>query len=103
MLNFESLEIAMSPTEKFREFLATKGKKLTQERELIVAEVFSYHEHFDADQLVERMKMQTTGRRVSRSTVYRTLGWLEESGLLRKIASTNDRDVYEIIPSNPRF
>tara|TARA_R100001132_G_scaffold25760_1_gene26371 strand:+ start:4891 stop:5388 length:498 start_codon:yes stop_codon:yes gene_type:complete len=95
VLNFESLEIAVSPTEKFREYLATKGMRLTQERELIVAEVFSSHEHFDADQLVERMKLQKTGRRVSRSTVYRTLGSLEEAGLLRKVARTNDRDVYE--------
>lgn len=95
MLNLESLEIAVSPTEKFREYLATKGMRLTQERELIVTEVFSSHEHFDADQLVERMSAQKTGRRVSRSTVYRTLGWLEESGLLRKVARTNDRDVYE--------
>ncbi|QDT98280.1 Fur family transcriptional regulator [Gimesia aquarii] len=95
MLNLESLEIAVSPTEKFREYLATKGMRLTQERELIVTEVFSSHEHFDADQLVERMAAQKTGRRVSRSTVYRTLGWLEESGLLRKVARTNDRDVYE--------
>ena len=65
MLNFESLEIAVSPTEKFREYLATKGMRLTQERELIVAEVFSSHEHFDADQLVARMALQKTGRRVS--------------------------------------
>ena len=93
----------MSPTEKFREYLATKGMKLTQERELIVAEVFSSHEHFDADQLVERMSVQTTRCRVSRSTVYRTLRWLEDAGMLRKIARTNDRDVYETIPSNPRF
>ncbi|QDT42127.1 Ferric uptake regulation protein [Gimesia alba] len=95
MLNFESLEIAVSPTEKFREYLATKGMRLTQERELIVTEVFSSHEHFDADQLVDRMSAQKTGRRVSRSTVYRTLGWLEDAGLLRKVARTNDRDVYE--------
>lgn len=95
MLNFESLEISISPTEKFKEYLATKGMRLTQERELIVTEVFSSHEHFDAEQLVERMSVQKTGRRVSRSTVYRTLGWLEDSGLLRKVARTKDRDVYE--------
>jgi len=95
VLNFESLEISISPTEKFKEYLATKGMRLTQERELIVTEVFSSHEHFDAEQLVERMSVQKTGRRVSRSTVYRTLGWLEDSGLLRKVARTKDRDVYE--------
>ncbi len=95
MLNLESLEVSISPTEKFKEYLATKGMRLTQERELIVTEVFSDHEHFDADQLVYRMAQQRTGRKVSRSTVYRTLGWLEDAGLLRKVARTNDKDVYE--------
>lgn len=95
MLNLESLEVSISPAEKFKEYLATKGKRMTQERELIVTEVFSDHEHFDADQLVYRMAQQRTGRKVSRSTVYRTLGWLEDAGLLRKVARTNDKDVYE--------
>lgn len=95
MLDLESLETAMSPTEKFREYLATKGKRLTLERELIVAEVFSSHEQFDADELVERMSDQGIGRRVSRSTIYRTINWLEEASLLRKVARTNERDIYK--------
>ncbi|MCA9014388.1 MAG: transcriptional repressor [Planctomycetaceae bacterium] len=95
MLGLESLGIAMSPVEKFRAYLETKGVRLTQERELIVAEIFSSYEQFDADQLVERMAAQKTGRRVSRSTVYRTIGWLEEAGMLRKIGQNNDRDVYQ--------
>ncbi|QDU09484.1 Fur family transcriptional regulator [Gimesia aquarii] len=95
----------MSPIENFREFLAGKGMRLTQERELIVTEVFSSCAYFDADQLVERMAAQKTGRRVSRSTVYRTLGWLIDAGLLRKMTDmiNRDRDVYSTISSNPRF
>jgi len=90
-----ALEVAISPREKFQEFLATKGKRLTQERSIIVDEVFSNHEHFDADQLVARLTTRKSARSVSRSTIYRTLAWLEEAGLLRKVARTNDRDVYE--------
>lgn len=85
----------MSPTEKLREYLATKGMRLTLERELIVAEVFSSQEQFDAEQLVERMFVQKSGRRVSRSTVFRTLTYLEEAGLIRKVARTNDKDIYQ--------
>lgn len=81
--------------EKFGEFLATKGMRLTTERRIIVNEVFSSHEHFDADQLAKRLSESADHRRVSRSTVYRTLASLEEAGLLRKVARTNDRDVYE--------
>ncbi|QDT89684.1 Ferric uptake regulation protein [Gimesia algae] len=85
----------MSPVEKFREYLASQGIRLTEEREIIVAEVFSSDEQFDADQLVERMADQGVGRRVSRSTVYRTIGWLEKAGMLRKAGRNNDRDIYQ--------
>ena len=85
----------MSPLDKFREFLATQGKRLTQEKAFIVEQVFASHEHFDAEQLIERLTSRKDGRRVSRSTVYRTLAQLEEAGLLRKVARANDRDIYE--------
>ena len=86
-----SVNVSVTPEEKFQEFLATKGMRLTHERSLIVEEVFADHSHFDAEELVERLKK----RNVSRATVYRTLNCLEEAGLLRKVARTNDRDVYE--------
>ena len=95
MSELSSLDVAVSPAEKFQEFLATKGKRLTPERARIVEEVFSSHEHFDAEQLVARLTTRKNGKSVSRSTVYRALGWLEEAGLLRKVARTYDRDVYE--------
>ncbi len=90
-----ALKVAISPVDKFREFLAIQGKRLTQEREIIVEEVFSDHRHFDADELVDRLAYNDDGRRVSRSTVYRALDSLVQAGLLRKVARTNDRDVYE--------
>jgi Fur family transcriptional regulator, ferric uptake regulator len=91
----QAVDVAVSPVEKFREYLATKGKRLTPERAVIVEEVFAGHEHFDADQLVDRLAPRRGGPTASRSTVYRTLASLEEAGLLRKVARTNDRDVYE--------
>jgi Fur family transcriptional regulator, ferric uptake regulator len=91
----QAVEVAISPVEKFREFLATKGQRLTTERQIIVEEIFADHEHFDVDQIVGRLSQRNDGRRVSRSTVYRTVSALEEAGLLRKVARTNDRDLYE--------
>lgn len=90
-----SIDVAVSPVEKFQEYLATKGKRLTRERMNFVEEVFSTHEHFDADQLIERVAHRKDGRSVSRSTVYRVLNLLEEAGLIRKVARQNDKDVYE--------
>ena len=85
----------LSPIEKFREFLLTKGERLTRERSIIVEEVFAQHEHFDADTLVSRVSSNKSGRRVSRATVYRALKLLEEAGLLRKVARPNGSEVYE--------
>ncbi|MGH7200249.1 MAG: Fur family transcriptional regulator [Planctomycetaceae bacterium] len=95
MGEFASVDVAVSPVDKFQEFLMTRGMRLTHERAVIVEEVFSTHEHFDADQLAARLSHAQTGRRVSRPTVYRTLKALEEAGLLRKVARAEGREVWE--------
>ena len=89
------VDVAVSPGEKFREFLSTRGMRLTAERETIVNEIFSSHEHFDPEQLILRLTQQQNPRRVSRASVYRTLTLLEESGIIRRVARANDREVYE--------
>jgi Fur family ferric uptake transcriptional regulator len=91
-----ALDDDASPVEKFREFLVTKRQRLTREREIIVEEVFSSHEHFEPDDLIERLSNRKDSRRVSRSSVYRTLALMEEGGLLRKVARPNGREVYEL-------
>ena len=95
MHELESVEVAVSPAAKFQEYLATKGQRLTYVRHIIVEEVFADHEHFDKEQLVERLSRAKSGRSVSRASVYRTLNLLEDAGLLRKVARSNDREVYE--------
>ena len=90
-----AVEVAVSPVDKFREYLVTKGKRLTSERQLIVDEVFSDHEHFDANQLTARLSQGKLGLSVSRPTVYRALTLLVEAGLLRKVARPNGREVFE--------
>ena len=87
MSDLAAIAVTVSPADKFREYLVTRGMRLTRERELVVAEVFSHHEHFDSDQLVERLAGQKLagqkeGKRVSRATVYRTLNEMVEAGLL---------------------
>jgi Fur family ferric uptake transcriptional regulator len=87
--------VSVAPIEKYREFLATKGRRMTRERSIIVEEVFNSHEHFDADTLVERLARSRGGRRVSRSTIYRSLNLLEEAGLIRKVVRQDDREIFE--------
>ncbi len=89
------MSVAVPPVDKFREFLLTKGMRLTPEREAVVTAVYATHEHFDADLWVAKLERRKNGTRASRSTVYRTLSLLEEAGLIRKVARSNDREVYE--------
>ncbi len=67
---------------------------MTSQRRLIIATIFSHHDHFDADDLMVHLRDQIASREVSRPTVYRTLGELVEAGLLRRM-TLRDRYVYE--------
>jgi len=83
---------AQSAEIKFREFLEIRGEKLTAPRRALIQHIFSSHKHFDADELVADLHKSDSG--ASRSTVYRTLRLLVESGLLREFRIGN-RAVYE--------
>jgi len=92
--SLEKVDVALTPMQRFEEFLQSRGKRVTQERRRIVEQVFSHHDHFDAEDLVEKLRAAGQGERVSRPTVYRTLSALVEAGLLRKMV-LNGRSVYE--------
>lgn len=94
MSDLGTVDVSLTADEKFGEFLESRQMKYTTERRIIVDEVFSSHDHFDAEDLVAKLHRRRDGRRVSRSTVYRTLGYLVDAGLLRKMALGN-REVYE--------
>jgi len=82
------------PLEQFAQFLRGREKRMTEQRRLIVEEVYSHHDHFDAEELMDHLKELVEQRRVSRPTIYRTLSELVEAGLLRKMI-LNGRGVYE--------
>ena len=89
-----TVEVALTPQQRFEEFLQKEAKRLTRQRKLILEQVFSRHEHFDADELVAALQTGT-GKRPSRPTVYRTLQQLVGAGLLRKMATIRGREIYE--------
>src|SRR3984893_16544265 len=90
--NLGPLLVADRPEDKFREFLEIRGEKLTEPRRILIRHIFDSHKHFDADELVADLR--GANRKVSRSTVYRTLRLLVEAGLLRELRLTN-RTAYE--------
>ena len=77
----------------FQNFLGEKGLKLTKERTAVLKEVFSFHGHFDPENLYLRIK--ESGSKASRASVYRTLNLLVESGLVEKVTRTEKGNVYE--------
>jgi Fur family ferric uptake transcriptional regulator len=89
-----TVPVALSPRERFIEYLQSRKMRVTQQRLALVDHVFSRHEHFDADQLMEQLPGSGQPGHVSRPTVYRTLGELVDAGLLRKFV-LNGRSVYE--------
>ena len=83
---------------RFREFLALQGQKLTNERASLVREIFSTHYHFEADELLFKMKGKAV--KISRATVYRTLELLVKSGMVRSFHLGEDHYHYEHVTGN---
>jgi|ERR1051325_2603547 Fur family ferric uptake transcriptional regulator len=78
---------------KFQDFLQQQGLKLTSERTALIREIFSIHYHFEADELLFKMKQKSV--KISRATVYRTLELLVKSGLVRRVHLGEDHYHYE--------
>lgn len=77
----------------FVEFLRTKNLKLTKQRKIIVDAILNSHEHFNVDILYEQIKKKY--RNVSKSTIYRTMPLLIESGLLKQSLRCQAKEHYE--------
>jgi Fur family ferric uptake transcriptional regulator len=88
------VDVAMTPRERFAEFLQARGKRITKQRQAIVDHVSGHHEHFDAEQLLAGLRKTPAGARASRPTVYRTLAEMVDAGLLHKMV-LDGRAVYE--------
>ncbi len=67
----------------FRKYLEKRGLKLTSERQALFDELFARHEHFEADELLVRLR--TKHKKISRATIYRTLDLLVDSGIVGRV------------------
>jgi len=71
-----------SEIEVFREFIRKKGLRNTPERETIIKEIFSTHDHFDVDELYLRLRNRK--KKISKPSIYRLIPYLLESGLIQE-------------------
>ncbi|WOO40334.1 transcriptional repressor [Rubellicoccus peritrichatus] len=86
-----SVEIE-NPRETFKEFLASKGLRVTNQRTAIFDAAFKIEDHFTAEDLLDHARALDDS--VSRATVYRSLPLLTESGLIREVDVGHDNKYY---------
>jgi Fur family ferric uptake transcriptional regulator len=80
----------------FEQFLKTRALKLTSQRRRIFDRAFATHGHFSAETLYGWLRDEP-GARVSRATVYRTLGLLLEGRFIKSLDAGRGELVYEHI------
>jgi Fur family ferric uptake transcriptional regulator len=90
----EGVDVGQTPWQLFEVYLQSRGMRNTEQRRLLVQHIFSYHQHFDADQLIDQLPSRGKKGHVSRPTVYRALAEFVDAGLLRRI-ELDGRAVYE--------
>ena len=79
----------------FRSFISGKGLRNTPEREEIIAEIFSTHEHFDVDELY--MRLRHRGSKISKASIYRNIPLIMECGLIKDVWLEDGHMHYEHI------
>ncbi len=85
----------MEPITTFRDYIKQQGLRKTPEREAIIEEIFSTHDHFDVDELFLRLRNKE--KRISKASLYRTIPLLIESGLIREVYFEDGHLHYEPI------
>ena len=80
--------------------LKPKGGKRSSKREQIVNVFLRQEGHLSADDLVDLIRKED--QRISRATVYRTLQWMVDAGIARKVDFGEGRSRYEPSYRHPR-
>jgi Fur family transcriptional regulator, ferric uptake regulator len=90
----------MQPPPAYVESLRPAGSKRSGKRDLIVGVFLQQQGHLSADDLVDVIRQQDA--RISRATVYRTLQWMVEAGIARKVDFGEGRFRFEHSYRHPR-
>ena len=80
----------------FTEFLKKKNMKITKTRLDLIDLIADYNKHFEIEELVNWISSRTD-KRVSRSTIYRTIKLLEEFGAIKEVIKKDNKTIYEFV------
>lgn len=86
--------------DQFLDVLRKNGHRVTSERVHLFREVYTQHQHIDAEALLRSMKEQ--GLKISRATLYRNLDLMAEFGFVRKYRLGGNRFLYEHVHAGQR-
>lgn len=92
--------MAVDSTATFIESLRPAGSKRSGKRDLIVNVFLRQQGHLTADDLVDLIGRED--QRISRATIYRTLQWMVEAGIARKVDFGEGRFRFEHSYRHPR-
>lgn len=77
----------------FEAFLRTRGLKMTWERNLILIHIMARPDHFTIEDLIK--SFEVPGQRISRATIYRTVGLLEEASFVKSFSPNGELRIFE--------
>jgi Fur family ferric uptake transcriptional regulator len=92
--------MAIDSTATFIESLRPAGSKRSGKRDLIVNVFLRQQGHLTADDLVDLIRRED--QRISRATIYRTLQWMVDAGIARKVDFGEGRFRFEHSYRHPR-
>ena len=90
----------MQSASEFVEQLRPAGGRRSSKRDFIVGVFLRQDGHFSADHFVDLIRH--ADRRISRATVYRTLQWMVEAGMARRVDFGGGRFRFEHAYRHPR-
>src|SRR5688500_4494452 len=92
--------MAIDSTANFIDSLRPAGSKRSGKRDLIVNVFLRQQGHLTADDLVDLIRRED--QRISRATIYRTLQWMVDAGIARKVDFGEGRYRFEHSYRHPR-
>jgi Fur family ferric uptake transcriptional regulator len=90
----------MEPTSAYLESLRPAGSKRSSKRDFIVNVFLRQEGHLTAEDLFDLIRRED--QRISRATVYRTLQWMVDAGIARKVDFDEGRFRFEHSYRHPR-